>query len=167
MVGTQQTKPAKFAAAGFRIKRIAKPTSGKNKPILTRTTNGRLTTIEPGFREARSYRARLRVGGETAQASCSGRGDRSLTGPLSLLLWTLLGCSFFLKVGGARALSRRTATTARSPTLIVPSVDGFRVILWFACGVRHVEIFLLGKFEGRARAGAHAQSSVHPADRAR
>src|SRR5262249_38152882 len=58
--------------------------------------------------------------------------------PLSLLLWTLLSCSFFLTVGVARAFSRRTVTAARSPALIVPSVDGFRVILWFACAVRHV-----------------------------
>jgi hypothetical protein len=91
------------------------------------------------IREARAYRARLRAGGETAQARCSGRGDRSLTGPLSLLLWSLLSCNFFLKVGVAQALSRRTVTTARSPALIVPSVDGFHVILWFACAVRHVE----------------------------
>src|SRR4029453_10278348 len=46
MVGTQQAKPAKCAAADFRINRIAKPTSSRNKPILTHTTKGRLITTE-------------------------------------------------------------------------------------------------------------------------
>jgi hypothetical protein len=45
MVGTQQAKPAKCAAANFRINRIAKPTSGRNKPILTHTTKGRLRIL--------------------------------------------------------------------------------------------------------------------------
>src|SRR5262249_36625262 len=46
---------------------------------------------------------------------------------------------FFLKVGVARPLSRRTVTTARCPALIVPSVDGFGVILRFACALKHAE----------------------------
>jgi hypothetical protein len=46
MAGTQQTKPVKFVAADFRIKRIAKPISNRSEPILTHTTKGRLTTIE-------------------------------------------------------------------------------------------------------------------------
>jgi hypothetical protein len=66
-------------------------------------------------------------------------GSSTLTGPLSLLLWTLLSRGLFLKVGVARALSRRMVTTARGPALIVPSVDGFGVILRFACALRHAE----------------------------
>jgi hypothetical protein len=60
----------------------------------------------------------------------------SLIGPPRLLLWTLLSCSFFLKAGAAPAFSRRTATTARGPALVVPSVGGFGACLWFAYAVR-------------------------------
>jgi hypothetical protein len=68
MAGTQQTKPAKFAAAGFRSKRIAKPTLSRNKPILTHTTKGRLTTIEHISERLAPTAPDLRVGGEMAQA---------------------------------------------------------------------------------------------------
>jgi hypothetical protein len=60
----------------------------------------------------------------------------SLIGPPRLLLWTLLSCNFFLKAGAAPAFSRRTATTARGPALVVPSVGGFGACLWFAYAVR-------------------------------
>jgi hypothetical protein len=60
----------------------------------------------------------------------------SLIGPPRLLLWTLLSCSFFLKSGAAPAFSRRTATTARGPALVVASVGGFGACLWFAYAVR-------------------------------
>jgi hypothetical protein len=73
------------------------------------------------------------------KARSAGSSTGWLTGPLSLLLWTLLSRGFFLKVGVPRALSRRTVTAARGPALIVPSVDGFGVILRFACALRHAE----------------------------
>ena len=81
------------------------------------------------------WERRASMANYSRSASVAHRASR----PLSLLLWTLLSCSFFLKISVARAFSRRTVTTARNPALIVPSVDGFRVILWFACAVRHVE----------------------------
>jgi hypothetical protein len=67
MAGTPQTKPAKFAAADFRIKRSAKPTSSRNKPISTHTTNGRLTITEQIPERLAAVR-KIKSGDETAQA---------------------------------------------------------------------------------------------------
>ena len=47
MAGMQQTRLARFPAADFQIKRIAKRTSTRSEPISMHTIRGQLTLIEP------------------------------------------------------------------------------------------------------------------------